>query len=855
MAAATAAPAALAERVDIHKSCKTLENVVNLLNDYCEAASAIVQLQKRLAKAIKEAASANFFNAKKVNAFSASAVIFDVVSDVDGKFAKLADKECDWISTEVKKWFKKLAKEEKLHDDRISNANNKIKSAGQAYERKAKKNARDVAEEHTKYLSLLSTLGPEMTQEKYNHAAFVTQRHTMTTFSVAACLAKVADAEWVRACESVRRCAPTVGVLGEWRALCEGGWTGPIPQALPEDDGPTTTPQPGMAPINEDQARELQVKLAPQGRDAGANGNEREPPQYVPNDPERGNDLHARNMPSATSSSDLSNHNSNARMPRAQLSQDRYNSATSLASLASFPSPPTHVPPPLVASPLASRTVSLEAGDSADSSQKAVSFPSSVRNMASPESEPQEPKPKKSGETLQDADTDASNTQSPPTAQYQSQEDGNVLRSSSAGQLPVIDTRPSASGARPLEQSGRSVEAARKDNQISQPIPSDQNDMGTGSAANRMRDSVSYPKGDYTDDREFGVRRDAGSPVERRDAGAQGKALERSESVVSAGSVAALRNRYSYTTTPASPPPRDVPKLNQSVSSLATRYAPRNDDPPSPIQRTTSPRAGSPRARPLGTEPTSVTRSGPSGNRASMTSEDITRRHRRLEELEELQLRERELELREREREIESKARELERDRVRLDTMRTQSVYYTDSSSRTMSLQHLPPALPPPRTPPEATRLVPPNDSRSPPRGQLSSSTSSQHTPQPSGQARPADHAPYCGCNACSVEKYRQRDPSPSPRDLRPPEPPIQLRPEKPKGWIRRLSMPVVTFGASSSDNRTRKLSNSSMSNGISNLTVGGSRTSLAIVEEDGRLTNAAWEQKNRSAVNLVGRR
>lgn len=239
-----------------------------------------------------------------------------------------------------------------------------------------------------------------------------------------------------------------------------------------------------------------------------------------------------------------------------------------------------------------------------------------------------------------------------------------------------------------------------------------------------------------------------------------------------------------------------------------------------------------------------------------MTSEDIARRRRRLEELEDLQLRERELELRKREREIETKARELERDRVRLDTMRTQSVYYTDSSNRTMSLQHLPSALPPQRTPPEATTsLAPPDDSRSPPRGQLSSSTSSQHTPELSGQARPTDHAPYCGCNACSVEKYRQRDPSPSPRDLRPPEPPIQLRPEKPKGWIRRLSMPVVTFGASSSDSRTRKLSNSSMSNGIPNLNVSGSRTSLAIVEEDGRLTNAAWEQKNRSAVNLVGRR
>jgi hypothetical protein len=86
------------------------------------------------------------------NAFSASASIFEVLSDVDGKFSKVVDKECDAINGEVKKWFKKLAvrrcapslpfeeafevlmytaqKEEKTHDEWIANANAKIKQAG-----------------------------------------------------------------------------------------------------------------------------------------------------------------------------------------------------------------------------------------------------------------------------------------------------------------------------------------------------------------------------------------------------------------------------------------------------------------------------------------------------------------------------------------------------------------------------------------------------------------------------------------------------------------------------------------------------------------------------------------------------
>jgi hypothetical protein len=118
---------AVAERVDIHKSCRALEGIVNLLDDYSEAARAIVTLHKKLAKALKDAATvkptgeipgASSYpfvtlcrktNRKSGNAFSASASVFEVLSDVDVKFSKFVDKECDVINGEVKKWFKKLA--------------------------------------------------------------------------------------------------------------------------------------------------------------------------------------------------------------------------------------------------------------------------------------------------------------------------------------------------------------------------------------------------------------------------------------------------------------------------------------------------------------------------------------------------------------------------------------------------------------------------------------------------------------------------------------------------------------------------------------------------------------------------
>lgn len=43
------------------------------------------------------------------NALNASATVFDSLCEVDTKFAKLVDSECEGISSEVKKWFKRLA--------------------------------------------------------------------------------------------------------------------------------------------------------------------------------------------------------------------------------------------------------------------------------------------------------------------------------------------------------------------------------------------------------------------------------------------------------------------------------------------------------------------------------------------------------------------------------------------------------------------------------------------------------------------------------------------------------------------------------------------------------------------------
>ncbi len=240
-----------------------------------------------------------------------------------------------------------------------------------------------------------------------------------------------------------------------------------------------------------------------------------------------------------------------------------------------------------------------------------------------------------------------------------------------------------------------------------------------------------------------------------------------------------------------------------------------------------------------------------SGVPQTPATEEIALRRQRIEELEELELREREHELRMKEREIEQRARELERERVQLLNARggggRTEGYVNDgtratggprvSTTQRPTIDTLQSRYPSSYSH-SVTHLVPPSSSQAPSR---------QPSSQPSSPAsqQPTDHASCCGCEACSASKYRTT-PS-SPRDMRPPEPPIMLRPEKPKGWIRRLSMPVM--GNAFSLDSKKNGSNTALAGG-------GYRNSLAFAEEDGRLlqTDITGGIRNRSSTNVVRR-
>ncbi|KZT19230.1 hypothetical protein NEOLEDRAFT_984475 [Neolentinus lepideus HHB14362 ss-1] len=805
MANNTPSAPVISERAEIHKGCKSLETLVNVLNDYCEAASAIVALQKKLAKALREVAGLKSITEVAANALSSSAAIFEALSDVDTKFAKVADKECDGLSNEVKKWFKKLAKEEKAHDERITGANARIKQASQSYEKKVKKNARDAAEEHARYINLISVLGPEISQEKHNHALFITQRYTSTTYSVAATLSRIADAEWLRSCEGVRRFAPTVGQLGEWRALCEGGWMGDVPRDLDDPDW--------MAPVSSEElstrAYEARRELAPDDLVRGV-GNlaeqgsrtppgrytplEQPPPQYnPPSTPTRRQQPSHSSTDGSVSVAERNNKNVNATPDR-----EEGRSSPQLASLESFPSPPKHFPLPPVG------PASVAVSDAAQDNQQQQRVESQSQGSSS---------------------VSHAITTLPRLAESPLEETHLDMREAIEAERNS-STRPSDTPPTKDETSTRAVDTSSTapvpDNinitsPKRRPLPNTSSYPQQQSRRVSERDGDSYPKGNVLDDRELGVQ--TTETGEGASASAKGRDLGRRDSVGSI--VATMRSRYDRSTVPASPPPRDVPRLPLSVSDLASKYQSQGGEqtPTSPNlqQRPMSPPAE--RAMSYAGESGRYRMPDPGTRERTMTmigegrSPEVDEFARRRQRVEELELREKELVLRERERELDERALALALERDHARVLGSRGDYFEERSQYSVPRTTLPQ-----RYSYSTTHLVAPGSPQ-----HLQQQRSTSH----SRPTTPTEHAPFCGCDRCSASKYRMSEVAPSPRDLRPPAQPITLRSEKPKGWIRRLSMPVVVGkGNGFSLDSKKNASNASLA----------SRRSVGMPDESGRL-------------------
>jgi len=599
---------------------------------------------------------------------------------------------------------------------------------GLAYEKKSKKKASDVQEEHSRYINLISTLGPEISQETQwvsnllricvirltaecrNHAVNVTQRHTTTTYCLAACLSRIADAEWQRSCESIRRFSPTIGPLGEWRALCEGGWSGSVPQGLPDTDTssprqPQSMPR-AVRPIEEDgqqmsspaqeEIRERtpdfresteQLLLPPVGYSTSplAQLSWSDPPLRDYNPPASGPPNILRQNPySATNTEGQADSAlTNLEPPRLPFADPN---TGSVRSLSAFPTPPTHYPLP----PPRQQPQHSSVSQSAHSSTSNLNLP---------------PQPMDSPVSANDDRRGLDDVAKSDQTEHQQHTRDNP------GSLPLAPLRTPVRPRIQGRESDSILPATTSPNDLGQPTaPQPQmttsTDIRQQAFENLLHDGrhgssssgdtrPPHSQDDYQDNgREFGMDYNAERPPNSRtnDNTKSRVSLERAD----AGSslVATMRNRFSNAVRrhfgsncykklidsqsgSTSPPPRDLPRLPLSVNSLASRYQPADaplspkPKPTLPLRQQSLPPVDTPPHQ--SQEPVYPDRLSELPQSRSVSNSEDDRRRQRDDEPILSERRKREQQLRERQRDLEIRTQELERDRLRLFNMRENS--------------------------------------------------------------------------------------------------------------------------------------------------------------------------------------
>ena len=643
---------------------------------------------------------------------------------------------------------------------------------------------------------------------------------------MAACLARIADAEWIRVCESLRRFSPIIGPLGEWRALCEGGWERPLPRELPnvdaiemEDELNARRHIVANSPkqdLNERETRTDQREMNSAQSSytplADSDGNLGRSPQQSINPPSaytrHGSSTYTSTSTSSGQGPIQSADSSPLQPPRLLVDPN----TGSVRSLSAFPPPPTHfpIPPP-----------------------RSLSFQSTTSGL----------------------------NPSVSTPIYSPQNDEGIDELSATGTLPTQDIPSDASivgeGVARSESPEHSPEMATSESSTKVTESGVTSVGGSNSYVAVMRhrytNSVSLPSIHYVS--VFTVQQSGTVSPPPKD-------IPRLST-----SVADLATRYQSPELPPSPshhkrPPLMIHRQNNNVVPVAqidtSPYFQGTGAPEQDAVLFENDKPGQPETRELEKERQlfhlerelelkaqelerekeellkarrDIAKQPPSPSGLSALAQQLIPRSR-----------DRKISLRRQRQQLEVPFPPSQTDTADSPLSTSQHSYYSTHSSSQLeqapltpspssSLQqghhllHSPHSLP---SIPQHVQRTNPSPQPAPLTYVRSSPNVNHHTSGPPAdmlhrstaqsvpQSKAQQHPPYCGCERCT-EKYREPpNPVPSPYALRPPEQPITLRPtnssgsgsegsnrggggkrsgtgEKSKvGWMRRLSMPVV---------------------------------------------------------------
>lgn len=212
----SSANAHLVERPDLHKSLKALESLLVNLDEYRDLSARLAKVEKKLAKSTSELERTKVVLDTPAQTLQLTSTMFEGLAEVSSKHAKHVQKEYEAVNDACAKYFKKVAKEERAHDELVQTLDAKIKKANAAHEKNVKKaTANKALESHDKYIATVQALTNDISRAKNQHAVSMAAKSHVSSLLVASTVGGLADVEFKRRCESVRRVGAHVGRLNE----------------------------------------------------------------------------------------------------------------------------------------------------------------------------------------------------------------------------------------------------------------------------------------------------------------------------------------------------------------------------------------------------------------------------------------------------------------------------------------------------------------------------------------------------------------------------------------------------------------------------------------------------------------
>ncbi|CAG8437778.1 7768_t:CDS:10 [Diversispora eburnea] len=167
---------------DIKKSIEIFERIVLSANDYCDSIDKLGKTSKTFSKALKEYGNIKGMDTSHVTSFQATSQFFEIYAEIQSKL-----------------------KEERAHNDYISDLDRQLNKVTLEYEKKTKKN---IPDSYDKYINSVTLVNSDIARARAEYVTQISKRERNTHDIIAQIICRIIENQNNSFNDSNKRCGP-----------------------------------------------------------------------------------------------------------------------------------------------------------------------------------------------------------------------------------------------------------------------------------------------------------------------------------------------------------------------------------------------------------------------------------------------------------------------------------------------------------------------------------------------------------------------------------------------------------------------------------------------------------------------